>query len=81
MSAYKTTDLYLAAYFKTAGVSFLGAEINDTQKVSFIFSRVDGIQDLKKGYFKKSSKVCALEYAENIKALKALIHDLRRSVH
>ena len=77
MSVFKTTDLYLAAYLKTAGLPLLVAEKSDSDRVVFIFTRIDSVLDLKRAYFKKESKVCALEYADNIKSLKVLIHGFR----
>jgi hypothetical protein len=80
MKTFKTTDLYLAAYFKVADVPFLGAEIAENEhrsSVFFVFSYTLDIGNLKKEYFKGESKVVALEFTNAVKELKGLIINLR----
>lgn len=68
---YKTSDLYFAAYLKVAGVELLGTE-REGRKVVFLFRKTDSIQDLKRGYFNRSSKVVALNYVDEIRSMKSL---------
>jgi hypothetical protein len=80
MKSFKTTDLYLAAYFKVAEVPFIGAEIAEGEhrkSVFFIFTYTSNIGNLKKEYFKGESKVVAIDYTNAIKELKGLIINLR----
>lgn len=68
---YKTSDLYFAAYLKVAGVELLGTE-REGRKVVFLFRKTDSIQDLKRAYFNRSSKVVALNYVDEIRSMKSL---------
>lgn len=70
---YRTSDLYYAAYLKVAGVPYLGTE-REGNRVFFIFEEGDGLRDLKTQYFNRLSRVSALTYADEIKAMKALTH-------
>lgn len=75
---YKTSDLYFAAYLKTAGVEMKRPEKdrNNERRTLFVFEhRGDGsIQRLQDEYFAGTSKVGALAYADAIKSLKSLVH-------
>lgn len=73
-TGYRTSDLYYAAYLKVAGVMLLETE-REGGRVYFIFDHAPGIPDLKQQYFNRTSKVAALTYADEIKAMKALTHD------
>ena len=72
----RTSDLYFAAFLKVVGVPFLGTEKED-RRVFFIFED-DGagtIRDLQNEYFsRKENKISALNYADEIKAMKSLTH-------
>jgi len=70
---YRTSDLYYAAYLRVAGVPLLESEKED-RRVFFVFEHSDSIQELKKQYFNRSSKVPALTYADEIRSMKALTH-------
>ena len=70
---YRTADLYFAAFLKAAGVPFLDTERED-DRTQFVFELVDNIRDLKNGFFTRSAKLSALNYADEIKALKAMTH-------
>lgn len=76
-NGYRTSDLYYAAYLKVAGVMLLETE-RDGGRVYFVFEDSPNILDLKHQYFNRSSKVAALSYADEIKAMKALTHDTMR---
>lgn len=71
----ETSDLYFAAFLKTAKVDLLGTK-KDGRRVIFLFDdRKDGaINQLQIEYINRTSKIVALDYADNIKALKSLCH-------
>lgn len=71
--AYRTSDLYFAAYLRVAGVPFLETH-REGQRVFFIFEKVEGLRDLKTQYFNRQAKVPALTYADEVKNMKALTH-------
>jgi len=73
-NGYRTSDLYYAAYLKVAGV-LLQETVREGGRVYFVFDNMDTISDLKKQFFNRTSKVPALTYADEIKAMKALTHD------
>lgn len=68
---YKTCDLYLAAFFATAGCPIKNTT-RDSKKVYFFFESNEIIETLKSSYFLRQAKVDALSYADNIKSLKSL---------
>ena len=68
---YKTCDLYLAAFFATAGCT-IKQTTRDIKKVYFFFEQNEIIENLKSSYFLRQAKVDALSYADNIKSLKSL---------
>lgn len=70
---YKTADLYFAAFLKVAEVPFLDTE-REGDRVMFVFEKTDNIRDLKSQYFARTAKVVALNYSDEVKALKALTH-------
>jgi hypothetical protein len=76
MNGYRTSDLYYAAYLKVAGVALLETT-REGGRVYFIFEHSDSLSDLKQQYFNRTSKVAALSYADEIKAMKALTHETR----
>ena len=71
---YRTSDLYLAAFLKAKGVPFEGS-VRFAGKVHFIFDdqEVD-IKDLKTQFFSRSGSVSALDYADELRALKSICH-------
>lgn len=70
---YRTTDLYLAAYFKAKGLPFLNT-LRLSGKVYFIFEFDDGIRQMKNDFFSRTGEVSALSYADELRALKSLCH-------
>lgn len=68
---YKTCDLYLAAFFATAGCPIKKTS-RDMKKVYFYFENNKIIENLKSSYFIRQANVDALSYADNIKSLKSL---------
>jgi len=75
--AYRTSDLYYAAYLKVAGVPYLDEAIED-RRVFFLFENSPNISDLKRGYYNRTAKVPAMNFTEEIKALKALTAEAQR---
>jgi len=67
----KTCDLYLAAFFTTAGCQIKETS-RDSRKVYFLFENTTLVDKLKVDYFTRNAKVDALTYADNIKSLKSL---------
>ncbi len=70
---YRTTDLYYAAYLKVAAVPFVDA-VQEGGRTIFLFEQVEGMRELRQGYFTRTTKVSALSYADEIKAMKSLTH-------
>ncbi len=78
MDGFRTSDLYFAAFLKTAGVPLLGTE-RDGRRVVFIFDfpvgDPYGIRDLKHSYFARVPlKIAPLTFAQEVQALKALVY-------
>jgi len=76
-SGYQTCDLYLAAFFLSAGTK-LTKSVRDkkTNRVYFLFEKSPIIQELKLNYFAREAKVDAITFADNIKSLKSLCHNM-----
>lgn len=73
MDAYRTSDLYYAAYLKVVGVMFRGTE-RDGHRVSFLFEDqgVDRMRDLRTAYFTDTAQVPPLLFVQAIKTMKTL---------
>jgi hypothetical protein len=72
---FRTSDLYFAAYLKTAGVEMRRAERSTSGKVQFVFdTSIANIDELTSGWVNNSGKVPANTYAFNIKSLKSICH-------
>lgn len=76
-NVYRTSDLYYAAYLKVAQVPFIEAK-RDKGRVYFYFEDEQSSlrNDLKQDYYNRSGKVAAMTYADEIKAMKALVHEV-----
>jgi hypothetical protein len=74
---YSTCDLYLAAFFLSASCR-MAKSVRDTKtkRVYFIFEKNPLIQDLRVKYYSREARIEALTYADNIKSLKSLCHNL-----
>lgn len=70
---YKTSDLYYAAFLRVAGVKFIETT-RDGPRTIFVFESAEGIRDLKREYFNRTAKVGALDYADQVRSMKAMIH-------
>jgi len=76
-SGYQTCDLYLAAFFASAGCKMIKPSRDQrTKRVYFIFEKSETMPDLKVKYFSREAKIDALTYADNIKSLKSLCHNM-----
>jgi hypothetical protein len=76
-SGYQTCDLYLAAFFLSAGSRMVKHERDSkTKRVYFFFEKNPLLNDLKVNYFSRQAKIDALTFADNIKSLKSLCHNL-----
>jgi len=71
---FSTTDLYMAAYFKTIGLPLLRFDRRSSQTV-FVFNTMDeNLGDLKASWYTGMGQVSAQDYASNIKTLKSAVH-------
>ena len=76
-SGFSTCDLYLASFLLSAGCRMLTHERDArTKRVYFVFEKNPLINELKVNYFGRQAKVEALNFADNIKSLKSLCHNL-----
>lgn len=72
--AYRTSDLYFAAFLKTAGVPLLPETDRDGRRIFFLFEWMDSIAELRAQYFNRAAKVSALSFVDEIRSLKSLTH-------
>lgn len=70
---YKTSDLYYAAFLRVAGVKFVEATRHEG-RIFFVFENGEAIRDLKREYFNRTARVGALDYADEVRNMKAMIH-------
>ena len=74
---YNSCDLYLAAFLLSSGCRMSSSERDPkTKRVYFVFEKNPMINELKVSYFARQAKVDALSFADNIKSLKSLCHNL-----
>lgn len=74
---YSTCDLYLASFFLAAGCKMTKSTRDlKTKRVYFIFEKNPIMMELKLKYFSREAKVDALTFADNIKSLKSLCHNI-----
>lgn len=73
---FKTSDLYYAAFLKTAGFNLLELKKNDSDRQKyFIFEDSSGlIRKTQTDYINGDAKVSAKDLIDNIRALKTLIN-------
>jgi len=78
-SGYKTCDLYLAAFFLSAGSKMLKSfRDGKSDRVYFVFEKNPIMVDLKLNYFSRNAKIDALTFADNVKSLKSLCHNIAK---
>lgn len=70
---YRTRDLYLSAYLKAVGVPFKGTH-KASGNVLFIFENREDLRALKDAYFNRTGQVSALDYADELRALKSMCY-------
>jgi len=76
-SGFQTCDLYLSAFFLTAGCKMVNSFRDQRSKrVYFLFEKNAMIADLKLKYFSREAKIDALTFSDNIKSLKSLCHNI-----
>ena len=76
-SGYQTCDLYLSAFFLSAGSKMIRSSRDmKTKRVYFVFEKNPIMNDLKLKYFSREAKIDALTFADNIKSLKSLCHNI-----
>jgi phage-related protein len=73
---YQTCDLYLAALFVSSGFKSTACRDAQTKRVYFTFEKNSLLLELKMKYFSREAKIDALTYADNIKSLKSLCHNI-----
>ena len=79
-SGYATCDLYLAGFFLSVGCKMEKSTRDDqTRRVYFIFEKNPLMQELRLNYFSRTAKVDALTFADNIKSLKSLCHNILKN--
>ena len=72
---YQTCDLYLAAFFASAGCKMLDpVRDENSRRVYFVFEKNPLMYELKVKFFGRKAQVDAMTYADNIKGLKSLCH-------
>ena len=72
---FSTSDLYYAAFLKTAGFSLSELKKIETGRMVFIFEDNGGlIHRAQTDYVNGVSKVTAKDFIDNIRALKAMIN-------
>lgn len=70
---YRTPDLYLSAFLRTAGCTQVKHE-REENRVFFYFEDPGTISRLREDYYNGRAKVSALDYANNIRSQKSIIH-------
>ena len=74
-NVFKTSDLYYAAFLKTAGFNLLELKKADNKQKYFIFEDSNGlIRKTQTDYINGEAKVSAKDLIDNIRALKTLIN-------
>jgi hypothetical protein len=74
-NVFRTTDLYYAAFLKTAGFNLLELKRADNKQKYFIFEDSSGlIRKTQTDYINGDAKVSAKDLIDNIRALKTLIN-------
>ena len=72
---FKTSDLYYAAFLKTAGFCLLELKKSEAKQMYFIFEDASGlIRKTQTDYINGEAKVSAKDLIDNIRALKTMIN-------
>lgn len=71
---YKTSDLYLSAFLRTAGCNQIKHE-REENRVFFYFEDIEKvIPRLREDFYNGRAKVSALDYANMIRSQKSILH-------
>ena len=71
---YKTSDLYLSAFLRTAGGNQIKHE-REENRVYFYFEDIEGaIPRLREDFYNGRAKVSALDYANMVRSQKSILH-------
>jgi len=74
---YSTCDLYLAAFYASAGCKIERSTRDPkTKRVHFNFEKNPVISELRVKYYSREAKIDALTFADNVKSLKSLCHNI-----
>lgn len=79
INEFRTTDLYLATFLKTALVKLRKIERNNAdthgnKKATFVFEKDQNLHRLKMGYYNREEKVVALAFVEALRSIKNLLY-------
>lgn len=76
---FSSNDLYMCAYLMAKGVELVDCTSNGKQ-VSFIFQTDDpkGFEAIKMGWHNSTGQVSGQRLAQQIKALKTMVHEQQR---
>ena len=74
-TAYKTSDLYFAAFLRVAGVPFIDVEREGT-RAHFLFEDQGPaiMREFRRQYFADEAKVPAQSFGQMIRTMKSLIY-------
>ena len=72
---HETKDLYFAAFLQARGVELINTRRRGSV-VWFVFEDVDNMRDLRHDFFSGTGKVKARPYADALRNLKSLIHEV-----
>lgn len=70
---YRTSDLYFSAFLRTAGCVQIKTQ-RDEGRVYFYFEKTEMIPKLKEDYYNNTAKVSPLDFANNIRSQKSILH-------
>ena len=69
----QTADINYAAFLKLSRVPFVRT-VRDGGRLLFVFEKVEGYSDLQRCWFNRTAKGVLPDYADELRALKSLIH-------
>lgn len=79
---YQTCDLYLAAFFLSAGCKIdKSTRDKKSKRVYFCFEKNPLVSELRLDYYSREAKIDALTFADNVKSLKSLCHNITSMSH
>ncbi len=69
----QTADINYAAFLKLSRVPFVRTA-REGSRVLFVFEQIEGYADLQRMWFNRTAKGVLPDYADELRALKSLIH-------